>query len=55
MRVKIEKLEENVPWKMEDCSVRGIKKLTGIEELGKYKQVKTSLHWVKRRRKFCRC
>lgn len=27
MRVKIEKLEENVPWKMEDCSVREIKKV----------------------------
>lgn len=27
MRVKIEKLEENVPWKMGDCSVRGIKKV----------------------------
>lgn len=27
MRVKIEKLEENVPWKMEDSSVTGDKKV----------------------------
>lgn len=40
MRVKIEKLEENVPWKLEDCSVRGIKKVSEnrrVREIYKYK------------------